>query len=179
MKNQAVKIIIVVLLLASLSGCEAGQRLYFAMRHRIVRVPTEAMIPTIKPGDRAAVDENYYSRNPVRRFDLVTFKLPPEDLVDMPQMSRDTEMLKRIIGLGGETLEIKGGRIYIEGQVLDEPFATVPLEARDKFGPVNIPEGEYFLMGDNRVNSWDSRYWPKPTLKKQYIVGKVVEIFPQ
>ncbi|MDQ3918478.1 MAG: signal peptidase I [Acidobacteriota bacterium] len=179
MKRRATHVAFVVSLFAALSGCETGQRLYYSMTHRIVRVPTENMLPTIKPGDRAAVDENYYSTNPVRRFDMVTFKLPPEDLVNTQDVNKDTQFLKRVIGLGGETVEIKGGRVYVNGQALEEPFATIPPEAREKFGPVNIPEGEFFLMGDNRANSWDSRYWPKPTLKRQYIVGKVVRIFPQ
>ena len=60
---------------------------------------------------------------------------------------------------------------------MEEPFETVPLEPIHKFGPLRVPEGEYFLLGDNRPNSADSRFWPKHTLPKRHLLGKVVEIF--
>ena len=182
MIRRAFKLTLSLPLLLALGGCNGGRAIYHAVAHRIVKVPTEAMVPTIKPGDRAAVDERYYANHPVQRFDMVTFKLPAENLTaEMAGMMTDenTIYLKRVIGLGGETVEIRGGRIYIDGRELEEPFATVPLTPRDEFGPVKIPEGEFFLMGDNRQNSLDGRYWARPTLKRQYILGKVVEIFLQ
>jgi signal peptidase I len=172
--------IFIMSLLAPVSGCGAVRWIIYAPTHQIVSVPTEGMLPTVKPGDYAAVDEGYYSKHPVQRFDVVTLKLAQENIPhDLPGLDTDAVYIERVIGLSGETLEIKGGGIYVNGQRLKESFTTVPLEGQDEFGPVSIPAGEYFLMGDNRPNSMDSRYWARPTLKQQYILGKVIEIFPQ
>ncbi len=180
MRRRALRLFLPLPLLLASGGCETGRRVYYAATHRIVRVPTGAMLPTIKPGDAAAVNEHYYSTHPVERFDMVTYRLPRENVpAGVTGIDENTQYLKRVVGLGGETLEIKGGRVYIDGRVLEEPFATAPLREQDAFGPLKIPEGEYFILGDNRQDSLDSRYWARPTLKKQYITGKVVEVFPQ
>ncbi|MCA1618491.1 MAG: signal peptidase I [Acidobacteria bacterium] len=180
MKRHAFKLVLSLPLLFASGGCDAGRRVYYASTHQIVRVPTGNMEPTIKPGDSAAVDLGYYSEHPVQRFDLVTFKLARENISpEMLGMDETTVYLKRVVGLGGETLEIKRGSVYIDGRALDEPFTAVPFFENEKFGPVKIPEGEYFLMGDNRPNSLDGRYWARPSLKKQQLLGKVVKIFPQ
>ena len=154
------------------------RRIYYAATHQIVRVPTSNMEPTIKVGEMAAVDTGYYEHHPVERFDMVILTLPPEN-IDPERLGTQegTVYLKRVVGLGGETLEIKDGRVYVDGRALEETFETVPLGPDDKFGPVRVPAGEYFLLGDNRQNSLDSRYWPKPTLPKRNLLGKVAEIF--
>jgi len=170
-----------VLLLCAFVACFCAaacrpRRLYYAATHKIVRIPTENMLPTIKVGDYAAVDTGYYEKHPVERFDMVIFTLSPENIrVDVQGVNKNTVYLKRVVGLGGETLEIKGSRVYVDGRELEEPFETIP-EPHGGFGPVRIPDGEYFLLGDNRPNSDDSRFWPKPTLAKKNLLGKVVEI---
>jgi signal peptidase I len=164
------------LLLSPLVGCEAGRRAYLSLTHRVVRVPTENMTPTIKPGDLAVVDERYYSSRPAERFDLVIFKQPE---IDEFIGQKDTIYLNRVIALGGETVEIKQGILYVNGKELSQPFSFVPNAPDEEFSQIIVPQGEYFLLGDNRRNSFDGRYWKKPTVIKGLVLGKVVEVIPQ
>ena len=90
--------------------------------------------------------------------------------------NKNTYYIHRVVGLGGETVEIKDGRVYVNGRALREQFATVPSDAREHYGPLKIREGELFLTGDNRPNSWDSRHRPRPTLSAAHIPAKVVEV---
>lgn len=105
-------------------------------------------------------------KNP-ERFDIIIFKYP----VDESQL-----FIKRLIGLPGETVEIRDGKVYIDGaeEPLDDSFT--PETPTGNFGPVVVPEGCYFMMGDNREHSNDSRYWRdgKNFVSFDEIVGKAV-----
>ena len=100
------------------------------------------------------------------RFDIVIFKYPDDESVDY---------LKRIIGLPGETVEIISGKVYINGELLDEPYLSE--EPTGDFGPYQVPEDSYFMLGDNRAVSKDSRYWHNTYVKKEKIIAKAFVMY--
>lgn len=164
------------LTLLAAAGCLINpRRAYQALSKRIVKVPTVGMEPTIKLGSYAVVDADYYKDHPIARYDMVMFENPNES--GGPDAT-GTFYVKRIIAFGGETVQVRGGSTFINGQQLKEPFQFHP-DPEKNCGPLVVPEGEYFLLGDNRPNSFDSRYWKKPTLEKKYIGGKVIEIITE
>lgn len=179
MKGRVATTLLVLTLSVAAGGCGAAGGIYRAATHKVMKVTTEGMSPTLKPGDSIVGDATYYVSNPVNRFDVVVFWAPPENVPDVPGGDKYPAYVQRVIGLGGETVEVRDGAVYINGRALEEPFATVPLDAREHYGPLTIPEGEFFMMGDNRRNSYDSRYWPRPTLPQGTALLKVVEIRPQ
>ena len=123
------------------------------------------MEPTIKAGSHVLVNTAYYKKNPVQRFDLVVVK-------DRDEGTK--KYIKRVVGLGSETIQIQAGKILVNGKELKEPFTSIP--PTKEFGPLAIPTGQYFLLGDNRPNSLDSRNWKPPTVGQDAIVGKVVVV---
>ena len=126
-------------------------------------VPTSSMENTIMAGDRVIGSRLYYRRHEPQRGDIIMFDYP-----DDPRIL----YIKRVIGLPGEHVEITGGTVYINGEPLDEPYLDVVTEG--EWGPYDVPEGHYFMMGDNRNDSADSRYWQHPYLSRDGIVGKAV-----
>jgi signal peptidase I len=154
-------------------------------------VPTPSMEPTILVGDRLLVDK-FTIRNgfeaglpllpnyEIKRHDIIVCKSP---------IQPDILLVKRVIGLPGETLEIRDKIVHIHGEPLDESFTNhsddriypqgnpnpmLPMD-RDNYGPITIPEDNYFVMGDNRDDSLDSRFWR--FLPRRNIVGKPLFIF--
>ena len=126
-------------------------------------VPTSSMENTIMAGDRVIGSRLYYLRHEPERGDIVMFDYP-----DDPSIL----YIKRVIGLPGDHVEITGGKVYVNGEVLDEPYLNVITEG--EWGPYDVPEGCYFMMGDNRNDSADSRYWQNTYLTRDGIVGKAV-----
>ncbi|HVO22054.1 MAG TPA: signal peptidase I [Candidatus Margulisiibacteriota bacterium] len=131
-------------------------------------VPSGSMLPTIQIGDHLFVNKLAYGMHlpfvgkeiaqwrPLQRDDIVVFTSP---------VDHKTDLIKRVIAVEGDTVEIRNKHLYINGQEVPDPHAnftdphvkdTTP---RDKFGPVTVPPGKFFVMGDNRDQSYDSRYW--------------------
>jgi len=116
----------------------------------------------------------------IKRGDVIVFKYPE---------APDRDFIKRVIGLPGETLEVREKRVYINGKPLDEPYVhflqpptaaselteVTSSDVRERYGPVTVPADQYFMMGDNRDNSQDSRYWG--FLPRELVKGKALFIY--
>ena len=127
------------------------------------KIPASSLIPTIMAGD-LIVTLKVWSTENLKRRDMIVFPYPPDPSINY---------IKRVIGLPGERLEIANDQVFINGELIDEPYAYFEPKERSsrqaqgltdlppvsRFGPIVIPEGKLFVMGDNRYNSADSRYW--------------------
>jgi signal peptidase I len=116
-------------------------------------IPSGSMEPTLRPGDRVLVNKLSYDLHPIHRGDIVVFRRPPSEAGD----TTIRDLIKRVIGLPGDRIEARDGIVYINGQPLKEPYlpagtvtTTLPL--------TTVPSGQYFVLGDNRGNSKDSRF---------------------
>ena len=125
-------------------------------------IPTESMENTIMSGTRVMGLKCSYWFSEPERGDVIVFQAPDEP---------DIPYVKRVIGLPGETVEIVDGITYIDGKVLEEEYLAEPMKG--SFGPYVVPEGAYFMMGDNRNHSLDARYWQNTYVYKDAILGKV------
>ena len=135
------------------------------------KIPSASMEPTIMTGDRLIGNRLAYINDDPQRGDIVIFLYPDNE---------KEYFIKRVIGLPGETVNVRDGKVYINdsAEPLDESayLHTTPL---GDFGPYKVPEGAYFMMGDNRNNSMDSRFWNKKYVYKDKILGKAwVRYFP-
>ena len=135
-------------------------------------IPSGSMLPTLRIGDYLLVNKFVYLFRPVRRGDIIVFKFPQDETRDF---------IKRVIGLPGETLEIRGRQVFIDGRPLHESYAVYnepPLLRTPvpyHLAPLIIPPGHLFMMGDNRDNSLDSRSWG--LLEESKVVGEASIIY--
>ena len=153
------------------------------------KIPTGSMENNLLIGDHLLVNKFVFGptrpqaekkflpvREP-RRGDIVVFKYPDEP---------ERDFIKRVIGLPGDTLELRNKKVYVNGQPLDEPYVhflepastsqeVTSFDVRERYGPVRVPGDQYFVMGDNRDNSQDSRYWG--FLPRSYIKGRALMIY--
>jgi len=153
------------------------------------KIPTGSMENNLLIGDHLLVNKFVFGPEPlaverfllpvrdVRRGDVVVFKYPDEP---------ERDFIKRVIGLPGETIELRNKKVFVDGQPLQEDYVhfldaghgsseVTSFDVRERYGPVQVPAGQYFVMGDNRDNSQDSRYWG--FLPRHYIKGKALMIY--
>ncbi len=128
-------------------------------------VPTGSMKNTIMPNDRLIASRLSYIFSEPKRGDIIVFKAPDDE---------DTLYVKRLIGMPGETINIIDGKVYINENKDPLPDEYIMEKMLGSFGPYVVPEKSYFMMGDNRNDSQDSRYWKNTFLPKENILGKVV-----
>lgn len=140
-------------------------------------IPSPSMYPTLKEGDRVLVNKLSYKLHDVNRGDVVVFERPASEAP-----SAIPELIKRVVGLPGDAVTFRGGRVYINGTVLEEPYLPAGVTTSADFAPNRctvdapclIPPGEVWVMGDNRNDSKDSRYFgPIP---ESSIVGRAFVI---
>jgi signal peptidase I len=147
-------------------------------------IPSGSMEPTLQIGDRILVNKLSYHLHGVHRGDIVVFSRPPAENCGGPEVN---DLVKRVIGLPGDTISLSGGYVDIDGKRLAETWLPRSALGTTSQGPVGdasnlaspyrVPSDTYFVMGDNRVNSCDSRYWG--TIPRGLIVGKVeVRVWP-
>lgn len=128
-----------------------------------------SMLPTLEKNDKVLFDKHTYRSNPPERGDIAIFNPPPA----LQAQNFQNQFIYRIIGLPGETIAVKRGRVYINSQPLEENYIAEP--PNYEYGPVQIPENSYFVMGDNRNNAYDSHYWG--FLPREFIYGKAIAIY--
>ena len=147
-------------------------------------IPSGSMEPTLQIGDRILVNKLSYHLHGVDRGDIVVFSRPPAENCGGPEVN---DLVKRVIGLPGDVISLSGGYVYIDGKRLNESWLPTTEQGITSPGPVGtrsnlaspyrVPADNYFVMGDNRNDSCDSRYWGP--IRKSLIVGKVdVRVWP-
>jgi signal peptidase I len=156
------------------AGLAAGLLRAFAFQ--TFWIPSASMVPTLDVYDRILVQKAFFSWHDVREGDIVVFGQPPLD-----HCGQEGDLVKRVIALPGQTIYSSGNAIYVNGRLLAEPY----LPHDDPLGPpiassqhpYRVPPGEFYVLGDNRADSCDSRFWGPITGSS--IVGKVVLIWWQ
>jgi signal peptidase I len=133
-------------------------------------IPSLSMAPTLTVNDRVLVNKLSYDLHDINRGDVVVFESPPNE------GSQTKDLIKRVIGLPGETVEAHDGRIYVNGQELEEPYLG-PDVSTQPFEKVTIPPDHYWVMGDNRPNSRDSRFYG--AIPESLVIGRAfVRVWP-
>ena len=189
-KKRALSLIIEIVVMLIIAAMIAILIQSFAVK--AFMIPSSSMSPTLKIGDRVLVDRvTFYFRKP-RRGDIIVFRYPPREGNSMNSSNPfywplerigetlhltnrgSTPYIKRVVAVGGETVELKKGKVYINGKEVKEDYLKSNSDTSD-FGPVRVPEGHVFAMGDNRTASRDSRSWG--TVPIRSIIGRAFLIW--
>ena len=135
---------------------------------RPYKFPSISMEPTLFPGDYFLVDMKIYKTAKPKRGDVIVFEYPKDPA---------KEFVKRVMAMEGEKVEIIRNKIYINDQLMDDPWGhfTIPRSSIADYGPVRIPESSLFVLGDNRDNSQDSRFWGFVNIRK--VKGKILYLY--
>ena len=167
--KEAVVVVVVAVLVAVLLRAFVVQTFF---------IPSGSMEPTLQIGDRILVNKLSYDLHGVDRGDIVVFSRPPTENCGGPEVN---DLVKRVIGLPGDVISLSGGYVYIDGKKLDESWLPASEQGITVAGPAGnssnlarpyrVPVDNYFVMGDNRTDSCDSRYWGP--INRSLIVGKV------
>ena len=137
-------------------------------------IPSPSMEPTLDVGDRVLVNKLSYKFHDVNRGDVVVFERPPG--ASTGQNGEIKDLIKRVIAVGGDTIEAKEGNVFVNGEQIDEDYLE-PGTPTDNLPLTTIPEGQVFVMGDNRTNSEDSRIFG--TIDEDAIVGRAfIRVLP-
>jgi signal peptidase I len=167
--REAVVVVVVAVLVAVLLRAFVVQTFF---------IPSGSMEPTLQIGDRILVNKLSYHLHGVDRGDIVVFSRPPTENCGGPEVN---DLVKRVIGLPGDVISLQSGHVSIDGKRLDESWLPSSEQGVTIAGPAGnssnlarpyrVPPNNYFVMGDNRTDSCDSRYWGP--INKSLIVGKV------
>lgn len=130
----------------------------------VTYVPSSSMEDTLEPGD--LVFGTRYDAQEIERYDVMVFQAVDEDVC----------YVKRVIGLPGETIKVENGKVYADGIELDDSFVKGNMDSSGD-GTFKVPEGSYFMMGDNRNHSSDSRFWETPYVPAENMVGHAKVVF--
>jgi signal peptidase I len=128
-----------------------------------VKVEGTSMAPLLSDQERIFINKFVYRFEPIERGDVVVFWYP---------LDRSKSFIKRVIGLPGETVEIRQGAVYVDGKLIAEPYVPSQYEDLSDFGPVTVKPDSYFVMGDHRISSNDSRVFGP--VESRYIYGRAV-----
>jgi signal peptidase I len=142
-------------------------------------IPSASMEATLLIGDHLLMSRFGYDIGlPFTRYHLRLWREPRRQQVVIfhaPLPDRDEDFIKRLIGMPGDNVQIRQGRVFVNGEALSEPYRHDPPNALDNFGPVTVPSRSYFVLGDNREDSWDSRDWG--FVPESNIIGTPVVIY--
>lgn len=133
----------------------------FVVQSFIVTGPS--MEPTLRSGERLLINKFVYRFSEPQRGDIIVFH---------PQARPREDYIKRVVGVAGETVEIRDGNVWVDNVSLSEPYTKE--ETYGQFGPVRIPRGKIFVLGDNRNNSQDSRYQEVGLVSLKSVIGKAL-----